>query len=862
MENEQLPAKLLNQLRPDEKVLKGDYPEADARLGSVIYYLKSAIQSIEQRKAYLVEPGYWRSQKASSRKGNDVGGKIEIERDYYATMAPSQAEAMDVDEGFKPIARPLITGERVYVFDPAVLGQDRRSSGPSFADAPPTEKEMVQFKRANPKAFSAPIHLSSVRPAREELFFTDKKGAEILADIDSGRYALWFEQSTTLLKRKREFAEMLRDAPGIQHAPLKQMLEPSHVWGQSPVEEIAEDAWIDPSLKGNLMPGAEEQREFVRKALGTEDFALVWGPAGAGKTTAICEFIKQAVRRGRKVLMVGSTNVAVDNVLEKFSPGKNVHVAEAGDDVIAVRVGRADKVSAEVAPLLMGNFMRREAKRLKQHLDSLVRRNASESAAAALMLKSLDHDLGEEFMKNLGGDMAEDEDAPLIPPGRGALLKMIMDGANLVGGTTLGILAHPAIQAARDSRSYPEFDYLIVDEASKTTLDEFLVPAMCAKRWIIVGDPYQLAPFCEEAELAATLITALSLPLSLGDQKLDTAASIPVKREIRSAVQHALMERAVRFKGGSYHQEMLMKRDQAMDALAPYDAELPGHPPTVINMCDLCNQTFGVALPSVLESLIGERPEMLPAPRSLVRPFGDGLASRLVELKYQFRMAPRIANFCMEHVYGGRLLLTSPLLPDKPRLHSMATGDDGRFVVLSTDAAAFAGLTYQDRERESAAQLALGVWELLQFADWAKHAASPSQAPYKAYLISTYKNQNQLCRQVVEYLEEHYAERFSAVELEANTVDSCQGHEADLVLLSLVRDRQTPFMRSLNRMNVAFTRARSRLVLLGDLPAKTEEAQRLGRNQTLIDELHDYGPSREVAKGLEEAVAIVNRALS
>ena len=721
---------------------------------------------------------------------------------------------------------------------------------------------MVQLRRDNPNAFSKPIHLSSVRPAREELFFVNKQGAEILAGVNSGRFALWFEQSTALLKRKREFAEMLRDAPGIQHAPLKQMLEPSHVWQEAPAAEIAEDAWIDPSLKGNLMPGAEEQREFVRKALGTEDFALVWGPAGAGKTTAICEFIKQAVKRGRKVLMVGSTHVAVDNVLEKFSPRQKVKVAAVGDDVIAVRVGRADKVSEEVAPLLMQNFMRREAKRLKQHLDSVIRCNEKEAAAAALMLKSLDHDLGEEFMENLGGDMTENEDGPLIPPGRGALLKMIMDGANLVGGTTLGILAHPAIQAARDSRSYPEFDYLIVDEASKTTLDEFLVPAMCAKRWIIVGDPYQLAPFCEEAELGATLLTALSRPLSLGEQKLDLAASVPVKREIRSAVQHALMERAVRFKGGAYHQELVTKRDQAMDVLARYTAELPGYPPTVINMCDLCNQTFGVALPSVLESLIGERPGMLPAPRSLVRPFGAGLASRLVELKYQFRMAPRIANFCKEHVYGGRLLLTSSQLPEKPRLHSMASGDDGRFVVLSADASAFSGLTYQNRERESAAQLALGVWELLQFADWAKRATSPGQTPYKAYLISTYKNQNQLCRQVVEYLEEHHAERFSSVALEANTVDSCQGHEADLVLLSLVRDRQTHFMRSLNRMNVAFTRARSRLVLLGDLPAKTEEAQRLGLNQTLIDELHDYGPSREVAKGLEEAVAIVNRALS
>jgi len=260
--------------------------------------------------------------------------------------------------------------------------------------------------------------------------------------------------------------------------------------------------------------------------------------------------------------------------------------------------------------------------------------------------------------------------------------------------------------------------------------------------------------------------------------------------------------------------------------------------------------------------LIGERAGMLPPPRSLIRPFGDGLASRLVELKYQFRMAPRIADFCKQHVYGGRLLLTSADLPEKPRLHSMASGQEGRFVVLSAEATTFAGLTYQDRERESAVQLALAVWELLQFADWAKRTAQPSAPRYKAYLISTYKNQNNLCKQVVEYLEEHHADRFSGVELEANTVDSCQGHEADLVLLSLVRERQTPFMRSLNRMNVAFTRARSRLVLLGDLPAKTEEAIQKGVNQTLIDELHDYGPSREIAKDLGEAVAIVNLALT
>lgn len=42
-----------------------------------------------------------------------------------------------------------------------------------------------------------------------------------------------------------------------------------------------------------------------------------------------------------------------------------------------------------------------------------------------------------------------------------------------------------------------EFDYLIIDECSKTTFQEFLVPAMYAKKWILVGDIRQLSLFVE-----------------------------------------------------------------------------------------------------------------------------------------------------------------------------------------------------------------------------------------------------------------------------------------------------------------------------------------------------------------------------
>ena len=52
-----------------------------------------------------------------------------------------------------------------------------------------------------------------------------------------------------------------------------------------------------------------------------------------------------------------------------------------------------------------------------------------------------------------------------------------------------------------------------------------------------------------------------------------------------------------------------------------------------------------------------------------------------------------------------------------------------------------------------------------------------------------------------------------------NTVDGFQGQERDIIVVSLVRsnkDGQIGFLRDLRRMNVAMTRARSKLIIIGD----------------------------------------------
>ena len=83
-------------------------------------------------------------------------------------------------------------------------------------------------------------------------------------------------------------------------------------------------------------------------------------------------------------------------------------------------------------------------------------------------------------------------------------------------------------------------------------------------------------------------------------------------------------------------------------------------------------------------------------------------------------------------------------------------------------------------------------------------------------IISPYRAQVQLLRQLLrknEYL------RPLRRQICVNTVDGFQGQERDVIVISLVRSNdegQIGFLRDLRRMNVAITRARMKLIILGD----------------------------------------------
>ena len=88
-------------------------------------------------------------------------------------------------------------------------------------------------------------------------------------------------------------------------------------------------------------------------------------------------------------------------------------------------------------------------------------------------------------------------------------------------------------------------------------------------------------------------------------------------------------------------------------------------------------------------------------------------------------------------------------------------------------------------------------------------------------VISPYRSQVQYLRRL--FKKREFFKPYRSL-ISVNTVDGFQGQERDIILISLVRandEGQIGFLRDLRRMNVAITRARMKLIILGDASTMT-----------------------------------------
>ena len=425
-----------------------------AQLRPYEQYLETAIKSAKQRRPVLK----WREASKEEieefdRRRSDRRGKRQRNRRSGAQQRQNLAPT---ENGYWIVLEPI--PERPD--EPEQTFDDFLDSDEIFDD----ERGGISIKKIGSDQEGRSLLLASL-PKEDE-----KKGKRV-----------WLKLNTYTLERQRQTLQKLENTP-LQHmAPLIKLVSTNHTWPY--VEPLNPFDWK--ILEGEERDGTEEQRKFVSIALGTPDFAILEGPPGSGKTTAICELIAQLISQRKRVLLVASTHVAVDNVVERLLEWQE---QQQSHPILPVRIGRDESriTSDEVAEYTFTRL----SSTVREKLDEFLRRPSSEWPPGGEQAREM-------LKKSLKKDKKE---------GESVLSRLILESANLVCGTTIGILQHPSIRKANGrSKSFQPFDYMILDEASKTTFTEFLVPALYAKRWVVVGDIKQLSPYVEDVEFADNL---------------------------------------------------------------------------------------------------------------------------------------------------------------------------------------------------------------------------------------------------------------------------------------------------------------------------------------------------------------------
>ncbi|MEO1283372.1 MAG: AAA domain-containing protein [Pseudomonadota bacterium] len=550
---------------------------------------------------------------------------------------------------------------------------------------------------------------------------------------------------------------------------------------------------------------SDDKRQVLDKAMEVSSVLVVNGPPGTGKTTVIAELISSYLGRypNRRILLSSQTHVALDHIIAKLDEkgltdhvvrivsfgSENVHKvsklvgsltldrkvrewclkAEERSERFIESLAQSKGIDAfEVKTELLGrSYMeaRRalqklrkdlvEVKNKKREIDGKRIRKVSEGKLLDPLdiLRQTEQTLNEEdeLQSNIGSlearisrllaslnkldglgsvfSDAKDSDLEGLLDGlvshseaRKELLPMmqlhldwinrlgsersfhgaVLHEARIVAGTCIGLAGTPAFQQ-------DQYDLCIVDEASKATATETLVPMSRSRRTILVGDPKQLPPYIESSQ------------------------------------------------------------NQNGDSLYSDDAKK-----------------------SLLQVLLDQLP-----------------SDNVEELVEQRRMCSTIGELVSQVFYGGKLV---NIREDKDRDSVIAKIYPHPVTWFSTSKQKKRGETpVSGGSFENGIEVQQVIEQLKEIGRQTRKATSKIEVA----IIAAYSAQVALLRdRISQHIGVH-----SGFSVEVNTVDAFQGREADVCIYTVTRSNdfsKIGFQRERERINVALSRARDALVIVGD----------------------------------------------
>lgn len=406
---------------------------------------------------------------------------------------------------------------------------------------------------------------------------------------------------------------------------------------------------LQPSQLGQMN---EDQQAAVSKVLAAQDYALILGMPGTGKTTTIAHVIRALLAEQKTILLTSFTHTAVDNILLKIRD-----VAPEGS---ILRLGVPAKINPEVQTFCQ---------------------------LAATPRHSID-EIDRTYM-----------------------------GCRIVATTCMGT-NHALFQRRA-------FDVCIVDEASQITLPTSLGPLLHARKFVLVGDHYQLPPLVKNRDALEGGLD-VSLFRQLSEHFPEAVATL--------GCQYRMCEDIM-----SLSNELI------------YDGKLKCGNQSV------GNRTLQLADPFGLDTLHQQQ--------------------QACQAQSSDCWLNRLTNPRNKVVFAN----IDPLGPA-----ALETLNTGKSITNATEAA----LTAQT----VSSLLALGV---------------PGR---EIGVITLYRSQLALLRQL-------FKTAGISGDVEIDSADRFQGRDKECIILSMVRSNETgtvgDLLKDWRRVNVAITRARSKLVVFG-----------------------------------------------
>lgn len=321
--------------------------------------------------------------------------------------------------------------------------------------------------------------------------------------------------------------------------------------------------------------------------------------------------------------------------------------------------------------------------------------------------------------------------------------KLYVRHANVIGTTCVASASKEFME------NYPTFDVVIIDEVSKATPPELLLPMLKGKKIILVGDHHQLPPLLGDDTLEETLKTML-----------DENPNFEGAQELKNLLRESLFERLFNNLPHTHKQMLALQyrmHEKIMHSITPFYAKE--------------ENGLQCGLP-------------------------DSDAAR---------------DHCLEGQFVSRddHLLWIDIPTEKPYLEEQVKGGTSRF---------------NEGEIQTIRRILIDLNDAVIAAKEA--GRMPQDAQKSVGVISFYGEQvkkiNRLLQQELQ---------LSHLQFRTGTVDKFQGMEMDVILVSMVRN--TPkggdigFARDYRRLNVALSRARELLLLVGsaDMFAKRAKHQ-------------------------------------